>query len=429
MRLRFLPVLLAAALPAGCASIPYARDGVTPAPVQAADGTAERAALNARVYEAVVRHATRLFHRRETIAGFRAHARALRDAVVAQPDEAGLYAGLAALLEHLDDEHSYVASPAARARDDARRNGSAIADTGLRTHLVGETFFVATVRPDSPAAGAGIQPGWQLVDVDGAPTAVAAPPVDGISRRLRLLDEHGREQLVALTPRMMPPLPRHWIRRLDGDIVHLWFDAFDRETHRWLVEQMDALEASPPRGIVLDLRDNGGGHGGIATITHAWFHPDEQPLVTLQHRFLRRNYVAGPMPHHRPEPLVVLVGPTTVSMAEVLAARLQETGRALVVGQRTRGAVVGTRGIDLPDGGLLNIGMLGITTPGGQALEKVGVRPDIELEMDWQAVREGRDPVLEAALAELATRTGDGRLSPPAPVAPSRAFGRGATAE
>ena len=401
---RILHLLVAASLLlAGCASVPWARDDATPEPAQVTDGSAERAALNARVYDAVVRHVVRRFHRREAISDFRAHAAAQRDAVVAQPDEAGLYAGLSTLLERLDDDHSYVTSPGSRVRHDALRAGTAVADTGLRTQLVGETYFVSTVRPDSPAAGAGVLPGWRLVDIDGVPTALAAPPADGVRRTLRLLDEHDREHLLALTARMMPPLPRHTARRLDGDIAYLWFEGFDRETYRWMEEQMDALAASPPRGIVLDLRGNVGGHGGMATMTHAWFHPDEQPLVTLHHRFIRRTYVAGPMPHHRNEPMVVLVGPTTASMAELMAARMQETGRALVIGQRTRGAAVGTHGIDLPDGGLLYIGMLGVTTAGGQVLEKVGMRPDIEIDMDWQAVREGRDPVLDVAPEELAT--------------------------
>ena len=74
-----------------------------------------------------------------------------------------------------------------------------------------------------------------------------------------------------------------------------------------------------------------------------------------------------------------------------------------MVGQRTRGAVVATRGIDLPDGGLLHLGMFGLTTAGGQALEKRGVLPDVEVDLDWQAVREGGDPVLDAALEKLAT--------------------------
>ena len=91
---RILHLLVAASLLlAGCASVPWARDDATPEPAQVTDGSAERAALNARVYDAVVRHVVRRFHRREAISDFRAHAAAQRDAVVAQPDEAGLYAG------------------------------------------------------------------------------------------------------------------------------------------------------------------------------------------------------------------------------------------------------------------------------------------------------------------------------------------------
>jgi carboxyl-terminal processing protease len=412
MSVRPIAILLAAVLLGGCAGIPWARHGATPEPVEVADDTAARVALNARVYDAVVRHASRLFHRRDAIAGFRARAASLRGTVVAQPGEAGLYAGLATLLAHLDDDHSYVTSPTARRQRDAALAGTMTADTGLRTLPVGGTWVVSTVRADSPAAAAGVRPGWQLVDVDGVLPAGAAPPIEGVGIVLRLVDEHAREHRLTLVPRMMPPLPRHAARRLEGDIAYLWFEAFDRDTYHWFEGQMDALEASPPRGIVLDLRGNGGGNGGLAAMTHAWFHAGEQPLVTLRHRGTRRTYVAGPMPHHRAEPMVVLVDAGTASMAEILAARMQEAGRATVVGQRTRGAATGTRGVELPDGGLLHIGMLGLATPGGQVLEKVGMRPDIVVEPDWQAVREGGDPVLDAALAQLAGRTGDAAEAP-----------------
>lgn len=65
-------------------------------------------------------------------------------------------------------------------------------------------------------------------------------------------------------------------------------------------------------------------------------------------RIVDRRIVAGPAGRPYGGPLAVLVGPASASAAELLAARLQETGRARIVGRRTRGAGVGTRGSTCP---------------------------------------------------------------------------------
>jgi carboxyl-terminal processing protease len=122
-----------------------------------------------------------------------------------------------------------------------------------------------------------------------------------------------------------------------------------------------------------------------------------------------------PAPRPYLGPVAVLTGPGSASAAELLAGVLQERGRATIVGGTTRGAVTGTRAINLPDGGLLRVGMIVMTTPQGRTLEKVGVTPDIVVPDDWRAVREGRDPALDAALAvvrDRAASAGDGANLP-----------------
>jgi hypothetical protein len=74
--------------------------------------------------------------------------------------------------------------------------------------------------------------------------------------------------------------------------------------------------------------------------------------------------------------------------------------------QITRGAVVGSQAVELPDGGLLQVGMMLMPTAGGRYLEKVGVEPDIVVPIDWAAIREGRDLTLDTALAALSRMAG-----------------------
>jgi carboxyl-terminal processing protease len=388
---------------AGCASVSYDREGERPPALRPDPGSAERAALNARVFDAVARHAGRRFYRKDFDRGaFDAAARDQRAAALAQPDESGLYRALSTLLAQLDDDHSYALSPTARERLDARKAGEARAGYGLVLTAVGDVHVVAMVLPDSPAADAGVLPGWRLLHVNGQPPRLAAPPEAGRSDRVVFADDADREVAFDLVASAMAPPPARESRVLDGGVAYLRFDHFDRATHGWLEARMAEVAAAPPPALVLDLRRNGGGLVHLAALAQAFFQRERFDFAVLEGRLVDRRLFANPAASVYDGPLVVLVGPGTASSAELLAARLRETGRARLVGQRTRGAVVGTRGINLPDGGLLHVGMLVMTTASGALLEKTGVAPDVEVADDWAAVRSGRDPALARALELLA---------------------------
>ena len=164
-----LPVCLAAL--AGCHSVPYARDGVLPARIDVADGSAQRAALNARTYDAAIAHARRLFYR--DTSHFTHIARERRASVIAQPGEDGFYNALKEVLATLEDAHSHAVTPSERAiNEDVRRKGVKNAEIGYGHigALSGWGESVLVVRPDSPASRAGILPGWQILSIDGQPS-------------------------------------------------------------------------------------------------------------------------------------------------------------------------------------------------------------------------------------------------------------------
>lgn len=401
-RVSILLLVVLALLAGACSTIPYEQEGIQPVAVRPADGSSQRAELNTHVYDAAVSYIGRLFLYRKDFNGvdFAAQARARRGAAVSSTNEADFYAHLGDLLSLLEDDHTYALSPSARERLRALRAGDQIASYGIR--LVGDDHIVAMVRPGSPAAEAGVLPGWQLVSIDGQPVSASGPPVAGRSKALLFLDDADHKRTLELTARMMRPFPRHEIRRLDGGFAYLRFDDFDRSTYEWLAARMAQFAEHPPRGLILDLRRNGGGAMNFAALIHSFFHARPVVLAILKGRIINRRLIAAVPEHPYADPMIVLVGPATASAAELLAARLRETGRASVIGQRTRGATLGTRAIELPDGGLLHIGMIAMSTADGRDLDKVGVEPDQYVAVDRLAVREGRDPVLEAAIVALA---------------------------
>jgi carboxyl-terminal processing protease len=100
-------------------------------------------------------------------------------------------------------------------------------------------------------------------------------------------------------------------------------------------------------------------------------------------------------------PLAILVGPDTRGAPEVFAAALQAIGRGAVVGLPTAGSVLSFQSHILPDGSLLTFAESSFVTPDGTDLSLSGLTPDVIVELDWDQVQPGSDPVLLKAIELL----------------------------
>ncbi|WP_271146979.1 S41 family peptidase [Brevundimonas sp. NIBR10] len=399
---RGLAVLAFAGL-AACQSIPYERTGVLPPPVVVADASPERAALNARTYDAAVGWVEKLFYAKDFHGvDFAAEAAARRAEAIAQPDEAGFYGALEALVDKLDDDHTQTLSPTRRERIAAGEAGDRRPGYGMVMMPRGDDRYVSRVRPDTPASAAGVQVGWKVETVNGVPPRFASPAQEGKADTVVFLDETGERHTVALTPVPLDPLPRTEARRLEGDIAYIRFDDFDRETYDWYKAEFAKLADAPPAGLIIDLRTNGGGSLALTGMSLSWLFDREIDFGVTTGRFINRRYSSESPDRPYLGPVVMIVGPGSASGGELYPAVAQELKRAVIVGERTRGAVIGSRAVELPDGGAIRIGIFDMTTPGGARLEKVGVIPDVPVDIDWSALREERDPALAVALTELA---------------------------
>lgn len=402
-RLRGLLVLLAFWGLAACQSLPFAEEGVLPPPVVVADASPERTALNARVYDAATgwigdHYFDPAFKGRD----WPALTAEARPRALAAPTEADLYAALNALVEQLDDRHTSVTSPSARARLEASRIGQSALGYGLGMVRRGERFFVARVRSDGPAVEAGVKVGWGLISLNGSDAFHAIEPVEGRADIFVFEDETGAEQRVAITPRVLPPRARQAADRRDDGVLVLRFNGFDRLSLDWMKAQMADVHADPPRAILIDLRDNPGGLAAVLGDIVAMFFEGRRDFMVMEGRFIDTALNNKPIDQVWDGPVGVLIGPGSGSASEVFAALMQETGRGPIVGQTSAGAVIASRPINLPDGGELALSLRAVLT--GQdrkLLEGVGVVPDLPVEPTLEDLRSGRDPALEAAAAAV----------------------------
>jgi carboxyl-terminal processing protease len=93
--------------------------------------------------------------------------------------------------------------------------------------------------------------------------------------------------------------------------------------------------------------------------------------------------------------IVVLTDRNTGSAAEVFASAIQESGRGIVVGQQSKGGVLGATHYKLPNGFDIHVALMDYHTAKGVRLEGRGVIPDVSVDLTIKDFRENRDAVLD----------------------------------
>jgi carboxyl-terminal processing protease len=124
----------------------------------------------------------------------------------------------------------------------------------------------------------------------------------------------------------------------------------------------------------------------------------DQRLGTMHMRQTPLKFTVNPRPPTYPGPLAILVDGGSASTSEVFAGGMQDLGRARIFGTRTAGAALPSAIDRLPNGDAFQHALADYVSEGGRPLEGVGVIPDVEVKLTREALLEGRDPVLDAAI-------------------------------
>lgn len=314
-------------------------------------------------------------------------------------DERELYRVLNEMLEPLHDSHTHALRP----DQVVERRTEQRVRAGFRMVRVEQRWVVSDVLEESPAARAGVRPGWIAVSRNGEPLPERPDFRAAVGEELRweFLDPADRRVTVSTRAERLTIGSRRIVRELDGGIVYLRFDEFAGADRRWLNRQLKEHRNAP--GVVIDLRWNGGGDTvslGIAIGEFFGRGVDCGTFVTRSGK--RREQTSWQLgsADYRGR-VVVLVDAATASAAEIFSAVMQAHGRATVIGRKTAGAVLASLFYHLPDGGELQLSRFDYVAPGGRRLEGAGLVPDVVVERTLAEARSGRDRDLEAAVARL----------------------------
>lgn len=273
--------------------------------------------------------------------------------------------------------------------------------------VVTETCAMVIVAPldGSPAQAAGLRPGDRVLAVDG--TSTLGESLSTLVFRVRgeagtdvtLTIERDGEELDITITRAVIDLQEVAAELIGGDVAYVELTSFTDRSTSLLRDALASLLDQGASGIVLDLRGNPGGFIVAAQGIAEQFLPGGELLFTVESGDDVQRWTAedGGLASDPSIPVVVLVDGGSASAAEIVAAALQETGRATIVGTPTFGKDTVQIWNDLPNGGGLRLTTDRWFTPAHDSVAPDGVQPDVVVEAPEDPTS-GADPQLDRAL-------------------------------
>lgn len=330
------------------------------------------------------------------------------------------FGAIAQFVGSLEDSHT-VFVPPGRTRQ---------VHYGFSMGFVGDTCFVTDVKEDSYAEGAGLKPGDALINIGPFRLDRASFPL--LAYMLYLLSPQSQLDLFVRRPNgeigpltvvadveklpvnldlSNPHIVRFLRERVEEEVhvyvetrdgVLLWkMPSFDVGTG--LVDDM-IKRARKGRALVIDMRGNPGGRVKALHRLIAGLFEDSIPVSHMRTREAEEEVVIEPRKNPFLGDLVLLVNSESASASEILARTVQIAKRGVVIGDRTAGAVMTSRGFahDVGFGRTWKyavvVSISDYIMADGKSLENVGVVPDEIVLPSGLDLREGRDPALSRAL-------------------------------
>ncbi|MBW2056796.1 MAG: S41 family peptidase [Deltaproteobacteria bacterium] len=262
---------------------------------------------------------------------------------------------------------------------------------GIEIEMRDGVLTVVAPIEGTPAWNAGIKPGDKILKIDGEPTK----KMSLLETVHKLRGPKGTRVTIAIMregfdkPRDFTiergVIPIRSVRSeiLDGGYGYIRIRQFSERTDREFRQALRKWEKSiqgPPKGLILDLRDNPGGLLDQAVKVADHF-IESGVIVSIRgrHPSSRSTYGAHAKRTEKNYPVVVLVSDGSASGSEIVAGALQDYHKAVIVGTRTFGKATVQTLYPLRDGSGLRLTTGRYFTPNGRDIQAEGIEPDVFL--------------------------------------------------
>ncbi|WP_413205932.1 S41 family peptidase [Rhodospirillum sp. A1_3_36] len=286
-------------------------------------------------------------------------------------------------LSQLDPFSHYADSEEARLNRGARNGFGGV---GITYEIDGDAVVITRVMPGTPASTAGLRKGDRIIAIDGHTTSnitsqqvrdwLRGPTNSPVTLLMAGADTLARRNVTLVRALIVMPTVE---LKTDNDVAFITVTSFNQSTTTAVAEAVSNAEREEGdhlKGIVIDLRGNPGGLLDQA-VTMSDLFMERGPIVSTRgrHPDARQFYAATAGDMARGLPMVVLVDGDSASAAEIVAAALQDSGRAVVIGTTSYGKGTVQTVLQMPNGGEMTLTWSRFHSPSGYVLHGLGVRP------------------------------------------------------
>lgn len=251
-----------------------------------------------------------------------------------------------------------------------------------------QTGIVTAVRPyqNCPGYEAGIRPGDLILAVGG--TEITGMDLNAAVALIR--GEEGTSVTITLqrddevfdveVTRRQIDVETVTYRMLDDNIGYIQVDEFDEVTAKQFSEALDTLIDQGMEALVIDIRDNPGGLLNVVVDMLDEILP-EGVIVSVKDKNGKTEEYRSDAETKLEVPLAVLVNGNSASASEIFAGAVKDYGVGTIVGTTTFGKGIVQTIFSLNDGTGMKLTIEDYYTPSGKSIHKIGVSPDVEIDL------------------------------------------------
>lgn len=331
-------------------------------------------------------------------------------------------------MEGLDDPYSvyYTAEEYASFMEDTEGEYVGI---GVQVSQDADTKVITVVKVfDGPAKEAGMLAEDVITEVDGED--ISDQDIDTVVDKMRGVEgtevtvtvyrsSDGQDHDLTMERRKVEN-PTVEYKMLDNNIGYIEVSSFYEVTGDQYIAAVEDLEKQGMEGLIVDLRNNGGGLLDTAVNMLDYMLPAGKLVYTEDKEGNVTSEYTSTDDEQFTKPLAVLVNGYSASASEIFAGAIKDYGTGTLVGTNTFGKGIVQRMFPLDDGSAIKLTIAKYFTPNGNDIHEVGIKPDVEVELDADAYRDSngeKDNQLQAAVDNImeklgrktaATETGNG---------------------
>ncbi|MBO5745630.1 MAG: PDZ domain-containing protein [Clostridia bacterium] len=293
----------------------------------------------------------------------------------------------------LNDAYSgYVTANDAEANLDALLGYNTGIGVQVSAHPDNNTIYVLDVHKDSPAQKGGIKSSDEIVKLDGQGVAemgysaavnyIKSRPLGNILK----VTVNRKGELMDFSVELTTFLSQSVFYKMIGDKAYIQITSFNEASVDQFVEAVDAAEKDNAKGIIFDLRGNGG--GTLTSVYHIldYLIPEGLAIeVKYKNEADCQTYLSDA--NDVDLPMVVLTDENTASASELFTQGLKDYEKAVSIGRKTFGKGVVQRTFTLSDGSLVKFTVAKYYTANGTCLDGIGVEPDYPVEWTEDELR------------------------------------------